>query len=260
MAQDSVFLDIDGAVARIVLNRPSKKNALTWDMWKQISAIADQVDGDDTIKVVIVSGVDETAFAAGADIVEFESVYSTPETSMAYTKSMQDAQNKLARLSKPLIAQIQGPCMGAGCAIAMCADVRFADPTAKFSVPPARLGLVYSLADTKRLVDAIGASHAKDMIYTARVVKAEEAASMGLVNRICDPAVIAEQVASYASSICQNSRLTTRATNQVINLILAGAEDDTDETRALFIEAFGGEDFQEGRAAFLEKRRPKFTY
>lgn len=260
MAQESVFLEIVGPVARIVLNRPSKKNALTWDMWKQLDAIADQVDGEDQIKAVIVSGVDETAFAAGADIVEFESVYATPETSMAYTKSMQEAQNKLARLSKPLIAQIQGPCMGAGCAIAMCADVRFAGPTAKFSVPPARLGLVYSLADTKRLVDVIGPSHAKDLIYTARVVKAEEAMAMGLINRLCEPAAIQDEVQSYVDSICQNSRFSTKATNFMINKILAGTDDDTDETRALFIEAFGAEDFQEGRAAFLEKRRPKFTY
>jgi len=260
MAQESVFLDIDGPVARIVLNRPSKKNALTWEMWKQIADIADQVDADDTIKAAIVRGVDETAFAAGADIVEFESVYATPETSMAYTKSMQDAQNKLARLSKPFIAQIQGPCMGAGCAIAMCADVRFADPTAKFSVPPARLGLVYSLADTKRLVDVIGPSHAKDMIYTARVVAAEEAISMGLINRLCEPVSIEDEIVSYVESICRNSRYSTKATNRMINKILSGEDDDTDETRAMFIDAFGAEDFQEGRAAFLEKRWPKFTY
>ena len=260
MAHDSVYLDTSGPVARIVLNRPSKKNALTWEMWKQIDAIADQLESDDAIRAVIVSGVDETAFAAGADIVEFESVYSTPETSIAYTKSMQDAQNKLARLSKPLIAQIQGPCMGAGCAIAMCADVRFADPTARFSVPPARLGLVYSLADTKRLVDVIGPSHAKDLIYTARVVKAEEAADMGLVNRLCEPSDIQDSIVSYVESICRNSRFSTQATNQVVNMILSGVDDDTDETRALFIEAFGGDDFQEGRAAFLDKRKPKFTH
>ena len=260
MGQETVYIERHDAISHIVLNRPDKRNALTWEMWRLLGKHADALEADDTIKAVIIRGVDDSAFAAGADIVEFKSVYADEETSIAYTRDMQDAQNKMSGLSKPTIAMIQGPCIGAGCAIAMCADVRFADASASFAVPPARLGLVYSLADTKRLVDVIGPSRAKDMIFTARAVKAEEAQAIGLINRLESAETLASETGVYAKSICALSRYTTGSAKKIVRMILDGVAGDTDETRQMFIDAFNAEDFQEGRAAFLEKRKPKFTF
>ena len=260
MSHEQIYLKIDDSIAQIVLNRPDKRNALTWDMWTRLGEIVDELEGNDAIKAVIVRGVDATAFAAGADIVEFETVYAEQDTSVAYTNAMQDSERKLARLEKPTVALIQGPCIGAGCGIAMCCDVRFADDTASFAIPPARLGLAYSLGDTKRLVDVIGPARAKDMMYTARLVKAEEAYHMGLIDRLVGADELHASVDKYVGSIASLSRFTNQTTKRTVQMILDGAEDDTDDTRAHFMKAFSGEDFQEGRAAFLEKRKPKFTW
>jgi enoyl-CoA hydratase len=259
MPDKNIYSEVKGAIGHIVLNRPDKRNALTWDMWSSLGEMVDQLEADPAVKVIVVRGVNDVAFAAGADIVEFESVYSTKESSMAYTKAMQDSEAKLSRVTKPTIAMIQGPCIGAGCAIAMCCDMRFGDDTASFAVPPARLGLTYSLADTKRLVDVIGPSNAKDMMFTARVVKAGEAAQIGLVNRLFASDALREKTKQYAVTISSLSSFTNQATKKTVQAILDGAEDDTDDTRQLFMDAFQGLDFKEGRSAFMEKRKPKFS-
>lgn len=258
MAQAPIFIERHGSIAHIVLNRPDKRNALTLEMWKELGRLAAGLDDDPMVKVVIVRGADGSAFAAGADIDEFETVYATPATGLEYTLTMAEAEARLSRLSKPTIAMIQGPCIGAGCAIALCCDMRFADGTSLFCVPPARLGLVYSLADTKRLMDTVGAAKAKDMLFTAKVLKAGEALAIGLIDRLIDESDLAAEINAIADSICSVSRMTTGAAKKIVQMILDGAADDTAETRAMFMDAFSGEDFQEGRAAFLEKRRAKF--
>jgi len=258
MAKGPIYIERHGPIAHIVLNRPEKRNALTLAMWKALGALAAELDGDPTVKVVIVRGVDAAAFAAGADIDEFQTVYATPETGLEYTLAMAAAEARLSRLSKPTIALIQGPCIGAGCAIALSCDMRFADHTAKFCVPPARLGLVYSLADTKRLVDAVGAAKAKDMLFTAKVLKADEAMAIGLVDCVLESENLASHTNATARSICSVSGMSTSAAKKIIQMIQDGVTDDNKETRAMFMDAFSGKDFSEGRAAFIEKRRPKF--
>ncbi len=258
MAEASLYIERRGAIAHLVLNRPDKRNALTLDMWKRLTRLTAELEAAEDVKVVVVRGVDATVFAAGADIDEFGTVYATPESSWEYTVTLAEAQARLARLSKPTIAMIQGPCIGAGCGIALCCDLRFADPTARFGIPPARLGLMYSLADTKRLVDAVGAARAKDLLYTAKIIDAEEAARIGLVDRLVAAEEIAAETLAYAEQICSVSRFTTKAAKKVIAMIQAGESDDNEETRQMFMDAFQGEDFREGRAAFLEKRKPEF--
>ncbi len=259
MAAAPIFIERYGSIAHIVLNRPDKRNALTLAMWKELGNLAVELDVDPTVKVVIVRGADGSAFAAGADIDEFETVYATPASGLDYTLAMANAEAQLSRLSKPAIAMIQGPCIGAGLAIALCCDMRFADNSALFCVPPARLGLVYSLADTKRLVDAVGAAKAKDMLFTAKVLRADGAEAIGLVDDVFEAEALATHVDATARSICCLSGMTASAAKKIIQMIQGGVADDTDETRALFMDAFSGKDFQEGRAAFLEKRRPKFN-
>ena len=127
------------------------------------------------------------------------------------------------------------------------------------SIPPAKLGLAYGVADTKRLVDIVGPSNAKHMFFTAATVDAQEAWAMGLVDRLMEASSIAAETEAYVQSICELSRFTTRATKRIVQMVLDGAGQDSDETRELFIDAFNGEDFKEGRAAFLEKRKPDFS-
>ncbi len=260
MVEAAIFVDKQGPVADLVLNRPDKRNALTWEMWRQLGDCIEALETDTDIKVVIVRGADETAFAAGADIEEFGTVYADADTGREYSDTMLASEQKLFSLTKPTIAQIQGPCMGAGLAIALCCDVRIADSSAKFALPPARLGLAYGLFDTKRLVDAVGPSTAKHMIFTAATLSADDALAAGLVDQLHDGDNVAKAVAAYAEKICSLSRYSTLATKKIVRMIVDGAFEETEETRRLFLDAFQGEDFKEGRAAFLEKRKPKFTF
>ncbi len=260
MAEDAVLVEKQGPIAHIILNRPGKRNALNWEMWRQLADAVDDVASDQNLRVVVVRGAEARVFAAGADIEEFERIFASVQSSAAYTQCLLNAQNKLAKLSLPTIAQIQGPCMGGGCGIALCCDLRFADDTALFAIPVAKLGLAYGLADTKRLVDIVGLSKAKHMLFTAAVMDAQEALAIGLVDRVVEARSLAAETEVYAQSICQLSRFTTRATKQIVQMSLDGVSQDTDDTRQLFMDGFNGEDFKEGRAAFLEKRKAKFSF
>jgi len=169
-----------------------------------------------------------------------------------------DALKVLHRFPKPTIAMIRGACVGGGCGIALCCDLRFADTTAKLGITPGKLGLVYSLADTKRLIDAVGPARAKDILYTGRILTAEDALSAGLLNRLVEPDDLERTVTAFADDICKASQFSAEATKKIAGMILDGAADDTPETRQLFIDSFSGDDFHEGFTAFKEKRTPDF--
>ena len=261
MGQDaatSVVVERAGAVAHLVLNRPDKRNALNGAMWQKLADAVGDLKDDRTIRAVIVRGTDATAFAAGADIDELAAVYADEGAGAAYSRLMQTAQDRLARLPVPTIAQIAGPCMGAGCGIALCCDMRIADETARFSIPPARLGLVYGLAETRRLIAAVGISEAKRMLFTAAVVEPEAALRSGLIDQLVPGAELAAHVAALAERIAALSPHTMRATKHVFGLIADGATEESNATRTMFDAAFRGSDFSEGRAAFKDRRKPRF--
>lgn len=257
---DSVFIDRRGAVAHLVLNRPEKRNALNLDMWNRLAACVDALSADGEVRVVIMRGVDASAFAAGADISEFETIYATPESTDGYRQVLRAAQTKLAALPKPVIAQVQGPCVGAGCGLALCCDVRVADASARLGITPAKLGVAYTLWDTKRLVDAVGPSQAKHILFSAQIMHADEALRIGLIDQLVDDQDVAAYCADYAEMLAGNSLYTQRAAKQFIEMIRGGVADDTDETRAMNRDGFSGPDFLEGRVAFMEKRKPKFPF
>jgi enoyl-CoA hydratase/carnithine racemase len=180
MPQEPVYLTIEGVIAQLVLNRPDKHNALTRAMWAAIAEHAAAVAADPGVEVLVLRGATPAAFAAGADIGEFEEVFASTATARAYHGVVHAAYDAIAQLAKPTIAMVQGVCFGGGCALALCCDLRYADERATFCIPPARLGLAYSLTETKRLVDLVGPAKAKEMLMGARVIAAEEALRIGL--------------------------------------------------------------------------------
>jgi len=260
MTKPAIYREQDGAVATIVFNRPERRNALDLSMWEGLAALLGEIEADGGVRVAVIRGADERAFAAGADIKEFGTVHSDARTSQDYNAKVHAASHRVARFAKPLIAMIQGPCVGGGCAIALGCDLRLADPTSRFGVPPSNLGLVYSLQDTKLLVEAVGASRAREMLYTGRLVDAAEAHAIGLVDRLIDANAIAAETRALCEAICASSQYSVRAAKRIVRLILDGTANDTEETLRLFDEAFRGEDFREGTAAFMAKRKPKFTF
>ena len=143
MSERAIYLESDGPLAELVFDRPDKRNALSAEMWAAIPRLVGEAGADPAVKVLILRGASAEAFSAGADIAEFERVHASAASARAYHEIVAAAYEAVARLAKPTIAMVQGVCFGGGCALALCCDLRYADPSARFCIPPARLGLAY---------------------------------------------------------------------------------------------------------------------
>ena len=251
-----LYLDRHTHHAELVLNRPERRNALNAAMWQSLPDLLHEAAADESIRLLVVRGAGG-AFTAGADISEFATVYATADAAAAYTKAIAAGLDALAHFPKPTLAAIRGACIGGG--LALSCDLRFSASDGRFGITPAKLGLAYTLNDTKRLIDAVGVSTAKDLLYSARLIDAAEALEIGLINRCFEPGALDAEVDAYIDLMLSRSSGSARAIKRVIHLIRQGIDADTDETRQLFLGAFQSEDFQEGYQAFLDKRMPDFT-
>ncbi len=249
---------IDGPIATLVLNRPTKKNALSEAMWCEIAYQTAALSNNPSIKALIVRGVDDSAFSAGADIAEFDRVHESPETAGAYREVVDTAFDALTTFSKPTIAMIQGVCFGGGCALSLCCDLRYSDDTASFCIPPAKLGLIYSFNETKRLADLVGPSKAKEMLMGAYVVDSAEAQRIGLVTRLFDSRDLVEETYDFARNLAELSQATIGAVKVMMSEIASGATSASAISHDLVDAQFKSRDYLEGRRAFLEKRKPNF--
>lgn len=258
MTDADIHLERKGAIAELVLNRPDKRNAITEAMWIAIPRLLAEAEADPALRVLIVRGAGGS-FAAGADIAEFEEVYATRERAARYSAAVAAALDGLAAFPLPTVASIAGPCVGGGCGLALACDLRFAMDGARFGITPAKLGLVYTLNDTKRLIDAVGPSNARDILFTGRLVGAHEAREMGLIDRVWSETAFEAEMEIWLAQLRAASPHSARVTKHIIRMILSGVDHDTDETRQIFLDAFQGRDFQEGYRAFLEKRAPRFS-
>jgi enoyl-CoA hydratase len=244
-----------GAVGTLTIDNPTRRNAMTADMYEAVpGAVADLLQDED-VRVVIVRGAGDKAFGAGSDITEFLS-RRVGDQAEAYDRAEHAAWNAIASIPVPVIAAIHGPCIGGGVAMALHCDVRIAADDATFSLPPARLGLAYPHEALGRLVELVGPAMAKLLLYSARVIDAHEARAVGLVQEVVakdefDPHI--EQLATHISHLAPLSHRATKVS-------IAAVSDDThlpvaeDARRTCYASA----DFDEGVRAFLERRRPGF--
>jgi len=239
-----------GTIARLIIDRPNKRNAFTAAMWEAISGICDKLIADQT-RVLIVTGEGTHAFCAGADIGEFKTVYRTAESTVDYNRKIRDAQARLRDLSCPTIAEIRGVCYGGGCGLALACDFRVASSNASFAITPAKLGLAYSPFDTWQLIEKVGVSRAKDLLLTGRSVTAQEALDIGLIDRLdYDATTLADHLMSLAPSAL--SAIKTICNNLSKPSLYP-------ELHNTFEATFAGSEFREGYNAFLEKRKPDFV-
>lgn len=255
-----IRLETAPPLAEIVLNQPERRNALSVDMWAAIPGMVAAANADPDVKLILIHGGDAGAFAAGADISEFETIYATTESAKASGQRIADALEAIEASEKPVIAAIEGACVGGGVSLAMAADLRVAGADAKFGVTPGKLGLVYPAGDTRRLLAAIGPGAAKDILFTGRIFPAAEAKSIGLVDRLVDAGTALAAARQWAGEIAAISQWSVRATKQMVRGLQSGWNDQTPDANSLFLNGFSNEDFQEGYRAFLEKRPAKFTY
>jgi enoyl-CoA hydratase/carnithine racemase len=247
-----------GPVVTLELNQPEKHNAVSSAMWQALPEAVAAIEDDDAIRVVLVRGAGGRAFSAGADISEFAHVYSYPGRTEGYNAAVRAAQAALRHLDRPVIAVIDGVCVGGGCGIALACDLRFASSAARFAITPARLGLAYSYADTAQLVEKVGPARAKDILFSGRMLPAEEALAIGLIDRMIAPDELNGVVSAYAQDLALLSQTSIRAAKAIVNMLVDDGASTPERAAQIADASFTGPDFQEGFRAFTEKRKPRF--
>ncbi|MFZ1149052.1 MAG: enoyl-CoA hydratase [Xanthobacteraceae bacterium] len=257
---DKMLARKEGGVGILTFNNPERHNAVSLEMWEVTKSILDGFAADDDIRVVVLTGAGGKAFVSGADISKFASERATLEASRAYNVKSDAAYSSVADFPKPTIAMIKGYCIGGGVGLAVCCDLRICSDNSRFAVPAAKLGLGYGYSGLKRLVDIVGASFAKEIFYTARQFDAQEAQTMGLVNRVVPGGELEAYVKSITDMICANAPLTIKAVKFTVGEML---KDESKRNLARSVElveqCFASRDYTEGRTAFMEKRKPVFT-
>jgi enoyl-CoA hydratase/carnithine racemase len=255
-----IIAEVDAGVGWLRINQPERRNAISLEMWQGLADATAAFETDDAVRVVVMHGVGGRSFAAGADISEFEQLRANAQQKQRYGEISARGHSGLANLSKPLIAMIQGFCIGGGLAIALQADVRFAAEGSRFGVPAARLGLGYEYAGLATLARLVGPAAAKDILFSARQLEADEALRLGLVNFVCTADALGERVSDYAESIAGNAPLTIKAAKAAMRLF-ERYSDVADERQLdeLVNRCFDSDDYREGRRAVMEKRAPRFS-
>ncbi|HET8631075.1 MAG TPA: enoyl-CoA hydratase/isomerase family protein [Thermomicrobiales bacterium] len=251
-----VLYERRGAVAWVTFNRPQARNAMTFAMYDALVRICDAVEGDPDLRVLVLRGAGDKAFVAGTDISQFRT-FTDPQHALDYEARMDGVIGRLEALGRPTIAAIQGYAVGGGASIALACDLRVCTPDAKFGVPIARtLGNCLSMNNYARLVDLVGPARTKEILFTARMVTAEEALQMGLANAIVPPEELESRVAALAEQIAGHAPLTIQVSKEAVRRVLLHRRPPKADD--LVLKAYLSEDFREGVAAFLEKRKPQW--
>ncbi len=243
-------------LARLRLNRPDRRNAVTMAMWRGLAEAIYELEARADVRAVLVEGAGGH-FCAGADILEFDTVFANTESAREYLAAIEQGLAAVARIAKPTIALLEGSSIGGGLAIALSCDLRFAAEDAHIASPPAKLGILYGPVETRRLVRLIGPARAKDLLFSARRVDAVEALAIGLIDRRFPPATRRSEAESYALALTELSQTSICGAKAMVAAAGHGNTEDFLRTR---VEAAAlGDDFKKGRAAFAEKRTPKFA-
>ena len=257
---DRMLAEIRGGVGWMTFNNPERHNALSLEMWQGIADIIGTFEADDSVRVVVMTGAGEKAFVSGADISEFDKTRANAAQAESYGQVSARGSHALSTMSKPLIAMIRGYCIGGGLATALQADIRFATPDSTFGIPAAKLGLGYDYEGLAKLARITSPAKARDILFSARFLDAQEAEACGIVQFIYERDSIEDEVNEYAATIARNAPLTIRAAKAAMNAYeRGGRKEELASVHSLVNDCFNSQDYAEGRRAFSEKRTPNFT-
>ena len=254
---EDLLYSVEDGVARITFNRPQARNALTFAMYERLAEICSEIEHDMSIRALILTGAGDKAFASGTDISQFKA-FKTPEDALGYESRIDRVLGTLETCRVPTIAAVTGACTGGGAGIATCCDLRIGSTTAKFGFPIARtLGNILSMSNFSRLVSLIGPARVKDIIFTARLVGAQEALQIGLLTEIVqEPAGVIARAETVARLVASHAPLTLRAAKEAVRRLSPRLT--REEGQDLILMCYMSEDFREGMDAFLSKRPPNW--
>jgi enoyl-CoA hydratase/carnithine racemase len=259
LSEDLLVEHRDG-VATLTLNRAKSHNAINIGMYTDLRDVVAALDKDPEVKVVVVRGAGEKSFASGADITEFERERGSAAAARNYNEKVAAAERALEGLSKPTVAMIHGYCIGGGAGLALSCDLRFADTRARFAITPAKLGLVYSLESTKRVVDLAGPSRAKWILMSGQQIRAQRAWELGLFDELVEPEELEKYTYDFAEVITTRAQYSVRMGKEMVRRVVSGQVDDDEETTEIRNSSFDTDDYAEGVRSFLAKRPPEFRW
>jgi enoyl-CoA hydratase/carnithine racemase len=255
----SLIVEKRGAVGWIVFNQPAKRNAINGAMWRGIPRAMAQYDADSEVRCVAFRGAGGEAFASGADISEFDEIRAQKSSVAEYDGLLDQVLHSIQDSRKPSVAMIYGFCMGGGLEVALACDLRYCGRSAQFGIPAAKLGLAYNVEGHKRLIETVGHARAREIMFLGRRYNAEEGLAMGLVNQVFHDAELESEAARIIDQLCENAPLSIANSKTIIEEYVkaSGAPDEANMKAAIERCAKSG-DYQEGRRAFMEKRKPAF--
>ena len=248
----------DGGVATIAFTRPDKHNAVSYAMWHALGRLMPVFAADDEVDVVVLRGTPGGPFSAGADIAEFQTLRADPEGARRYGEAVEAGEQALIAFPKPTVALIEGFAIGGGTQLAVACDLRVCETGSRFGVTPAKLGIVYALGSTARLVEVVGPAWARWILLTADLIDAGTALRIGLVHEVVEPGEVQARAYALAATMAARARISLEGGKELIARAAAGRLDEDDAVLALYHRSWTSEEYAEGVAAFLGKRTPDF--
>jgi len=256
---DRIIVEQADGIGWVTLNNPARRNAISLDMWQAMDAAFARFEADSAVRVVVMRGAGGKAFAAGADISQFEDQRKNAEQAEEYARISRAGRDRIGGFSKPLIAMIEGYCIGGGVLLAALADIRIGAENSVYGIPAARLGLGYPFDSVEKIVGLVGPAVAKELLFTARRFDAARAQAVGLINLSVPSDVLEDEVRAMAAEIAQNAPLTIQLVKfEVAQVKRDAAERDMRGVEARIKTCFDSADYRNGRQAFMEKRTPIF--
>jgi enoyl-CoA hydratase len=257
---DYILLERQPPLATVIINRPKQRNAINYPMWGELARLLSGLDADRSIRVVVITGAGNEAFSAGADIQDFEQYRSDSVKGRDYNKAVDGLLTTLSEMDTPTISMIQGFAAGGGCEVAVATDLRIAAQGSRLGIPVARLGITVGHREMQGLVNLVGKGNALYILLSGRLLEAQEALRIGLVNQVVPPEELRPYTYQLAQEIAALAPLSHAVNKRTLNQVLAkpSLADLTPEEADLPLTQFDTRDYREGYRAFLEKREPHF--
>jgi enoyl-CoA hydratase/carnithine racemase len=258
-AAGSLVVTRDGGIVTVRMDRPGKHNAINYAMWAAFGRLMPALAADDDVDVVVLRGTSGGPFSAGADISEFTTLRADAAGARRYSHAVAEGEGAIIAFPKPTIALVQGFAIGGGTQVAVACDLRVCDTTSRFGITPAKLGIIYALGSTARLVETVGAAWARWILLTGDLLDADGALRIGLVHEVHPPEEVEARAYALAETLSQRARISLIGGKVMIERAFAGHLEEDGEVQALYAQSWGSAEYAEGVAAFLAKRRPDFA-